>query len=152
MRFFARGDREKRPGDESVKEKWQIVQGERAGRPLIARFNAGAQHLAGSPRYGIQIGVAIPLRLPDSRGLPQGKEFDEINSIEETLLAKVAGRALLVGVITTGGMREFVLYTGSGEWIRSFHEEMRAAITTHEVQVMAQADPDWSVFRQFIPT
>ena len=69
---------------------------------------------------------------------------------EDALIEKVAARAVLVGVITTNGTREFVMYTGSGDWIAALHEELKAALPTHEVQVIAQTDPSWSVYRQFV--
>ena len=47
-------------------------------------------------------------------------------------------------------MREFVLYTGSPDWIEGFHHELQSALPTHDLQVMAQEDGDWSVYRQFV--
>lgn len=46
-------------------------------------------------------------------------------------------------------MREFVLYTGSGDWIERFHGTLRAALPSHEVQVVAEHDPDWDVYQSF---
>jgi uncharacterized protein DUF695 len=131
-------------------DDWQVFQGVSAGHTLFARFDRRAGRLANDSRYAIQIGVAVPLRAPDSHGLPYRQEIGQLEAFEDALIKKVAKKAVLVGVITTNGMREFVLYTGSGDWIPGFHEDLKATLPTHQVQVMTQTDPSWSVYRQFV--
>jgi hypothetical protein len=96
------------------------------------------------------MGVAVPLRAPGEDGLPQGDEFEQLNAIEDRLERLVAGRAVLVGVITTHGMREFVLYTAADDWIEDLHHDLQAAVPSHEIQVMAQTDPKWKVYGSFV--
>jgi len=141
---------DRRPVKKSSADGWQVIQRTNDGRALFARFDKRAARLAKDPRYSIQIGVAIPLRAPDRHGLPNTQEMGQLAEFEDALIERVAEKAVLVGVITTNGMREFVLYTGSGDWIAGFHEELKAALPTHEVQVMAQTDPSWSVYHQFV--
>jgi hypothetical protein len=141
---------DRRPLDKHSADGWQVFQGTSEGRALFARFDKRVGRLANDPRYAIQIGVAVPLRSPDSHGLPNRQELGQLEAFEDALMKKVAEKAVLVGVITTNGMREFVLYTGSGEWIPGFHEDLKAALPTHQVQVMSQTDPSWSVYRQFV--
>ena len=149
MRLFGRGSA--KDSDGPVADEWQMSTGENDGQPLLARFNAGPRALAGSSRYPIQIGVAVPLRVPNAEGMPGPDEMRQLDAFEDAVIARAGTRAILVGVITTGGMREWVLYTGSGEWIPAFHEDLKTALPTHQVQVMAQTDPKWSVYRQFVP-
>lgn len=72
-----------------------------------------------------------------------GIRFKEIDA--------VASRAALVAVLTTSGMREFVLYARDANWIGAFHHQLQAAVTSHEVQVIGVRDPAWSVYEQFLP-
>ena len=44
-------------------------------------------------------------------------------------------------MISTGGVREFVLYTGDGQWLEEFQGAVSAAVETHEIQMMARRDP-----------
>jgi len=104
----------------------------------------------GSRRYNIRIGVAVPFRAPDPEGMPDATELAQLVAFEDALALKASGKGVLVGVITTGGMREFVLYTGAGDWIPGFHQDLRSVLPTHEVQVTAETDPKWSVYRQFV--
>lgn len=88
----------------------------------------------------------MPLRSPDPGGLPTPEETEELNAIEDVIDRLVGDKAVMVAVVTTGQMREFVLYTGSGEWIAQFDADLQAAAGDHEVQVMAQTDPEWNVY------
>ena len=116
------------------------------GAPVIVRFSTSIAAAAGHPEYSIQIGVAVPLRSPEPGGLPTPEEAEELNSIEDAIDRLVGDKAVMVAVVTTGEMREFVLYTGSGDWIAQFDADLQAAAGGHEVQVMAQTDPGWSVY------
>jgi hypothetical protein len=129
---------------------WHVFQGGGdEGQPIVARFN-GALRDADRSTHPIQIGVAVPLQSPREDGLPNDEESAQLEAIEEHVEHHVAGRAVLVGVISTQGMREFVLYTSTGEWIEGFHRDLQAAVTTHEIQVMAQTDPKWKVYSSFV--
>ena len=132
----------------SVEESWSILRGENNGQPMFVRLNTGARGVAGSAAYGIRVGVALPLRNPRPDGLPDQVESEQLQSIEDALIAASNERAILVAVITTSGMREFVFYTGTGEWIPDFHQRMMCSTSSHEVQCMAQHDPDWTVYHQ----
>ena len=57
---------------------------------------------------------------------------------------------MLVLVITGKDMREFVFHSRDSDWIGEFHHEANEAVSTHELQVMAQTDPKWTVYRQFL--
>jgi hypothetical protein len=112
------------------------------------RLNAGARAVAGSAAYGIRVGVAIPLRNPRPDGLPDKAESEQLTAIEDALIAASSEHAILVAVITTSGMREFVFYTGTTDWIPEFHQRMMRSTSTHDVQCMAKHDPKWTVYRQ----
>ncbi len=125
-----------------------IVTGTYDEKPLIARFDTSAEQLIG--RYSIQVGVAIPLNDPTPEGFPTPDEDEQLGRIEATLLRKADERSVLAGVITTGGMREFVLYSSSSTWLEAFHEAMKAAVSTHQVHVIAKNDPTWAVYKSFV--
>ncbi|MCP3936799.1 MAG: hypothetical protein GY708_15670 [Actinomycetia bacterium] len=64
--------------------------------------------------------------------------------------ATVASRALLVGVITIGSMREFMPYSTDADWVEEFHNRIDEIITHHEVTVIAQTDPRSKTYRRFV--
>ena len=132
----------------SFEGSWMVLTGTHEEKPLMARFDTSAEQLKG--RYSIQIGVAIPLNNPTPEGWPTPEEDAQLGKIEAKIVSKAAKESVLAGVITTGGMREFVLYTNSANWIEAYHNSLSAEISTHAVQVMAKTDPDWSVYKSFV--
>ena len=143
------------PKTQSVKEAataaaWTVSEGTYNKKPLYARFNTAFRHAGDIADYPIQVGVAVPLHSPDKRGMPAPAELDELGEVEDLIVEKVAGQAVMVGAITTNSMREFVLYTDKADWIEGFDHAMQAAVKGHRVQVMAQTDPKWAVYSQFV--
>jgi hypothetical protein len=96
--------------DPAMSESCSIFHGEHDGRPMIVRLNVGARAVAGSADWGIRVGVAIPLRRPRPDGLPDAEESEQLAAIEDALTAASIQHALLVAVISTDGMREFLFY------------------------------------------
>jgi len=132
-------------------DEWGVIRGEHQGQPMLVRVNLGLTQVVGHPDYGVQMGVAVPLNSPLPDGWPAPQEDEQLRAIEENLQRELEGteRAVLAAVITTGGMREFVFYTRSRDWIREWAARFNKATDSHTVQVMAQQDPKWSVFLQF---
>jgi hypothetical protein len=139
----------KRPHREvSFEGSWMVVTGTHDGQPLIARFDTSTEQLKG--RYSIQIGVAVPLNNPTPEGWPTPEEDQQLARIEAKVVSTADKESVLAGVITTGGMREFVLYTNASTWIDAYHHALSEDISTHVIQVMAKTDPDWSVYKSFV--
>lgn len=101
-------------------------------------------------RWRYRRSAAVPFNDRQDSGLPTGSEIEALSGIEDALDSALAGRGVLVGLITTNNVREFVIYTGSGDWIPQFHQDMQATVATHEIQMMAKRDPQWDVYRSFV--
>lgn len=129
---------------------WYIYRGGDAQGELHARFDHDARAFAGRPEYEIQVGLAVPLLEAGPDGLPLEHELPALDAIEQVVVREAGDRAVLVGVISTGGVREFVLYTGDGQWLEEFQGAVSAAVETHEIQMMARRDPEWLVYRAFV--
>jgi hypothetical protein len=131
---------------------WSVGQGERNGKILIVRANTGYQKFGSISGYEHQVGIAVPLRAAEPTGLPSPEEDAQLGEIEDRLCAEFEqeAKSLLVAIITTSGMREFVFYTRVPEDVKHRFEQLRGAINNHEIQLMIQADKDWSVYARFI--
>jgi uncharacterized protein DUF695 len=84
--------------------------------------------------------------------MPQASELEELNRIEDRLFAtlEIATRSIVVAVITTNGMREFVLYAQDPVEIQARLGQLKEGIDSqHEVQMMSLPDPTWRTFSQF---
>jgi hypothetical protein len=130
---------------------WYIYRGGDDRGPLHGRFDHDARPLAGSADYPVQVAIAVPMHQPGEDGLGVESEQAALAAIERAVLERAGDRAVLVGVITTIGVREFVLYTGDdGEWLEPFHRSLSAEFDDYELQMMARRDPDWAVYRAFV--
>lgn len=131
-------------------EQWAVSAGEYDGRPIVTRFDHSHRRQAGKAGKPIRIGVAVELTAPDDRGFPEEAESERLNAVEGRLVELVGDRAALVGVITTNGTREWLLYSDTSDWIEAFHHDLDDATPDFEVQVMAERDPDWDVYKAFV--
>lgn len=117
---------------------------------MILRSNTGYRKLGSVPGYEFQVGIAVPLHAPETTGLPSWEENAELLAIEDAMCPALQEQAesLLVAIITTSGMREFVFYTHAPQRVELRFERIRERITTHEMQLMIQPDKDWQVYAQ----
>ncbi len=117
---------------------------------MFVRRNVGYSEFGSVARYEHQVGIAVPLKKAEATGLPCPEEDALLGDVEEIIcsLLEEQAESLLVAVITTGGMREFVFYTREPQRVRQRFDQLRNRITSHEIQLMIQADKTWRVYAQ----
>lgn len=57
--------------------------------------------------------------------------------------------SILVAMLTTNSMRELIIYTSNPEGVKAKFEQLKAEVSTHELQMIIQVDKDWSIFKHF---
>lgn len=121
--------------------------------PMIIRMNRGYEAVMGHPDYGYQIGIAVPLNQPNEHGLNEAEEGQELGAIEDALCNALESDKLALFVFsqTSSGVKEWVFYTGDPEAAVARIAGLRQQLTTHDVQVMVQDDPEWETYRNFNP-
>ena len=132
---------------------WGVAQAELDAGPLMVRYNESARSWVGHPQLPIKLGFAVPLNSPEEGGLPNADENEQLNAIEDILIAKVesATPAIQALVLTTGLMREFIFYVPRDVDIGAIHLSAQKAVDTHEIQCMATNEPTWDSFTEFTP-
>lgn len=130
---------------------WSLGQAEDNGAIMFVRTNVGYRDYGSVVGYEHQVGIAVPLRAPEPSGLPCWEENAALEQIEDTICQslEVEAESLFVAVITANGMREFIFYTRASEGVKQRFEQLRTAITSHEIQLSIQPDKAWEVYRQF---
>jgi hypothetical protein len=130
---------------------WSVLEGEHKGQILVVRSNTGYKGFGRVAGYEHQVGIAVPLRAPEPNGLPSRAENAELEAIEKSICAELEFEAesLLVAIISTGGMREFVFYTRDPKQVERRFDFLRKRIPTHQIQLMIQADKRWKVYARF---
>jgi hypothetical protein len=138
--------------DLPVPGHWTVAVGENEqdGSVTIARLNNAYLESGSVPGYEHQVGVAVPFHAPETTGLPSAEENVDLTAIEDVICPTIQAEAqsLLVAIVTTGGMREFVFYTRTPQEVQKQFERLRERITSHEIQLMIQRDKDWGVYAQ----
>ena len=117
---------------------------------MIVRSNAGYRDFGSVPGYEHQVGIAVPLRNAEPTGLPSPAEDAKLGEIEDLISNSLQEQAesLLVAIITTSGMREFVFYTRDPQRVKHRFEQLRNHVTSHELQLMIQVDEAWEIYAQ----
>jgi hypothetical protein len=131
---------------------WFVSERIHGGNPMIVRADAAFRGRGGVAGYTHQVGIAVPLRKPEPNGLPSTEESEQLNLIEETICGELeTGReSMLVGVITTNGMREFVLYTKDPKKMQERFARWQELLVSHELQLMIQPDRAWDVYNNLV--
>jgi hypothetical protein len=119
---------------------WSVRKATLDGDPAVIRLNDSAATRAGNPSSPFRISVAV---------MPFDPSRDPLESFEDRMVGLAADWAELVAVITTGGLREYVLYTGDADRIPGFHQDLKAALPDFEVHMIAAEDPRWDTYRQY---
>ena len=134
----------------SLKENWSISKGSHQGNLLLIRFNTDAKRIIGHPDYQHQVGIVIPINSPTEIGLPDNAESVDLNKIEDLLVNQLQenNESLLVAVITTSGVREFVLYTSDPQNLKEKFDLIKEFVQTHEPQIIIQPDEKWEIYKQ----
>jgi hypothetical protein len=135
----------------NIPESWSVGRGELHGKPLITRFNLSLRGAIGHASFHKQLGIAVPFNHQTENGLPENQEMKELGEIEDVILRRftVGNESLFAGVITTGNMREFVLYTSDEVGAVAKAQQLVKEIRHHQVQFVVNDDPEWNVFKQF---
>ena len=147
--------RRKPPLPESVPPgPWAMVQGSNQGNLLLARVHKGLGTLVGTAAYPFRVGVATRVRATAANGMPTPEENITLQEVEDRLrLALEAEReAILVVVLTTNGVKEWVLYTSDPEATKRRMGAFGPTVSTHQLQMVIREDKNWDVYRQFAGT
>ena len=133
-----------------ITDSWSIGHGERDGKPIITRCNMGLLPALGNAAFNKQVGIAVPFNHPTASGLPEPEEDAQLHQMEEEIGRRFTlnNESLLACIITTGNMREFVLYTSDEAAAVVEVEQLAKDTNHHEIQHVVNVDPEWNVFRQ----
>lgn len=135
----------------SIPKSWSVAEGTHEGKAVATRFNVALRPIAGHQEFPNRLGIIAPLREANDRGFPSRGEIKQLDAIEELIERRMCGNneSLLAGVVTSNGLREFVVYTSNLEVASTKAEAVVREATTHELQIIVRNDPQWRVYRTF---
>lgn len=145
----------KRSGKSSISSllneegSWSEAAGDQFGEQMTVRLRTDLDGASDRKKWPVRVGIAVPLQAPDSAGLPTPDEVAALDVVEQMVAATVGERAIKAIVITMGGMREFVLYSKSSDWIEELNAELASSLTSHHVRVVTDDDDEWAFYDSF---
>ena len=135
----------------SIPKSWAVAEGKHEGKAVATRFNVALRPIAGRAEFPDRLGIIAPLRDVNDRGFPNRAEIRQLDAIEELIEKRMSGgnESLLAGVVTSNGIREFVIYTSNLDAAKSKADAVVREVTTHALHVIVRNDPEWRVYRTF---
>ena len=131
--------------------EWTIYQGSLSGKPIFIRANTALKSLIHRERFGYKVGFTVLFLNPKADGLPTNEEMNQLNGIEDQIEAAMRKDSLAFPavVITTGGLREFVFYSGQPAAVRRQIAILGGRVGGHDVQSYVEPDSSWATYQQF---
>jgi hypothetical protein len=143
------------PQSLGAEAEWALAKGELDGLPLIARWDAAARRACPDPSRPIKVTVGIQCVDARPDGLPSSEDLTLFEAMEEAMFAELPplASASPVLVLTTGGMREWIIYSGSHEWLESWAPRFQERFMQGRPgKVEAVSEPGWETFEEWTAT
>ena len=114
----------------------------------------GLGTIVGHAAYPFRVGVATRVRATAANGMPTPEENATLQEVEDRLsrALEVDRETLLVVVLTTNGVKEWVLYTSDPDATKRRMQAFAPTVSTHRLQMVVAQDTAWVVYRQFAGT
>src|SRR5207247_9623773 len=121
------------------------------GTYRMYRVRYGTHSTIGHAANPYRVGVATQVRATAANGMPTPEENATLQEVEDRLsrALEVDRETLLVVVLTTNGVKEWVLYTSDPDATKRRMQAFAPTVSTHRLQMVVEQDKAWSVYRQF---
>ncbi|HYH75616.1 MAG TPA: DUF695 domain-containing protein [Candidatus Saccharimonadales bacterium] len=131
-------------------EAWTVSEGKYDGHRITVRKNVGARSLCGDAAYPFRLGIAIPFLDPQKDGMPLKGENEIYNRIEDLICDyfEPHNSGVLCLVLTTQGMKEFILYTNTDKLV-DLIGSLKIHFSEYDIQHYVEQDTEWEVYGQW---
>jgi len=149
------GRKDKAPAaqpDPANEDKWALGQGKVNGQPLIVRWDVAAKQRCPDLRRPIKVTIGIQFPNPKPNGLPSVEDDEHLGAMEEALFAELpaVADAAPVLVLTTNGMREWIVYAATHQWLQSWAPDFQERfLKGRPGKVEATQEPGWGTFTEW---
>jgi hypothetical protein len=142
----------KNTNNSPIKDQWSVLQGSNEDNPMIIRLNTGVKSIVGQAPYVYRIGIAVPLLQPQENKMPSPKENLDFNNIEDEIynLFEKNNEAYVCAIITTNGMKEYLIYSSTDLNINKNIEILKSKFSKYEFQNYVQKDSNWDVYKSLL--
>jgi hypothetical protein len=130
---------------------WILAQWQRNGYPSVIRMATAYRGMGSVPGYEHKVIVVVELRDPEPSGMPQSREYDDLEKAELAICGQLeAGNdSLCVLAITGSGTRDLIFYTRNAKEAQQRIEAARTLVTTHTFNAVVEPDKHWELYGYF---
>lgn len=138
--------------DKKLEDKFTLAELRKDGQVFLLRFKQDQQKVRDSGKYPYQIEITIPFH-SSTKGMPTKEENEQLINTEiliENDLSK-EDIAIFVGVITGGGVKKFIFYTGEPQRAEEILEQLKEEVKHHKLTYTIRKDSNWEGYKMFSP-
>ena len=134
--------------------QFSVIRGEMDGHPLFAIIASDLTKYPSKSRFPWFLSLSTRLDNPTADGLPQGKDFDALNTWEDEIEARIAkrGKYFYVGHVNWNGSREALFYLEKPEPVASELKRVRDSHSTRPFDFHYEKDEGWNKVSRYIGT
>ncbi|MBD5233518.1 MAG: DUF695 domain-containing protein [Bacteroidales bacterium] len=122
------------------------------GRTIIVTANLDVARFRSKDRYNIRVEVTLPYTAAGELGFPDDATAEMLEKITESFEAQLKGKttAVMTGIYTGGGERNWVFYTFSTQTFNGFLNRSLAEFPLLPLKIYAENDPDWAEYDEML--
>ncbi len=123
-----------------------MLPGPEVGFLKVTRAYA-AQAREGYPKRAT---VSLKLLAPNESGNVSHEENVQLRGVESSLVAAAGDDACCAGFGTHSGVRNYLFYAKSTEWLRAWGSENRGEAERRRATVRVEDEPDWRTYHELL--
>lgn len=134
-------------------EKWLTAPtSDDAGNTIIVTGLTDVAKFRTKDRYNIRVQISLPYTPEGPLGFPDEATAELLEAITEAFQANLKGKttAVLTGIYTGAGQRDWVFYTFSTEAFNGFLNRSLADMPLLPLQITAENDPTWAEYDEML--
>ena len=122
------------------------------GRTIIVTGRIDVEKYRSRERNSIRVEVTLPYTPEGELGFPGEQDAEMLEKITEAFEEALKGKntALLTGIYTGAGERNWVFYTFSTDVFGSFLNRALADLPVLPLEIYAENDPEWAAYDEML--
>lgn len=134
-----------------IPDSWTVKDGTYEDKPIIVKKNSGLDMIQGREFYKVRTGIAFKFKSAENSGMPDQDENFALYDLEDVIfeIFQRDNNAIVSLIITTNGIREFVIYSRSNEWSEECYQLLKRKGFDYNFTTYNEQDPEWSVFEEY---
>lgn len=122
------------------------------GNTVIVTANLDVAKFRSKERNNIRVEVTLPYNAAGTLGFPDDETAELLEKIAESFETELKGKttAILTGIYTGAGERNWVFYTFSTQTFNGFLNRALAPFPTLPLRIYAENDPAWAEYDEML--